>query len=142
MSASLTMQKPQRPWLLMLALLLAALLHAATWLGLGMGAFVFWNSIHTFYFQYSYAAGFLPLVMASLLLATVLFLLVRKPFWAGVPAFVAMIASFVMLPRMGTISPLHPFLHPMQAVHWAAMALTWGACLWLFLSARVSRTGA
>ncbi len=123
----------------MLALLLAALLHAATWLGLGMGAFVFWNSIHTFYFQHSYAAGLLPLVMTGLLLAAVLCLLLRKPFWATIPAFAAMILSFVMLPRMGTVSFLNPFIHPMQAVHWAAMALTWAACLWLFARVRAGR---
>jgi hypothetical protein len=139
MRVSLTAQKPGHPWLLMLTLLFAALLHAGTWLGLGMGAFVFWNSIHTFYFQHSYAAGFLPLVMAGLLLATILCLVFRRPVWAGAPAFAAMILSFVMLPRMGTVSFLHPFIHPMQAVHWGAMPLTWAACLWLFALSRAGR---
>ena len=134
--------KSRRPWLLMLALLSAALLHAATWLGLGMGAFVFWNSIHTFYFQHSYAAGVLPLVMAGLLLVAILCLVFRKPAWAGVPAFAAMIVSFVMLPRMGTMSLLHPFIHPMQAVHWGAMVLGWASCLWLFALTRSGRQGA
>ena len=140
MSASPTMQTPQRFWLLMLTVLLSALLHAGTWAGLGMGAFVFWNSIHTFYFQHSYAAGVLPLVMAGLLLAAIICLMFRKPVWGGVPAFAAMILSFVMLPRMGTISPLNPFIHPMQAIHWGAMAMTWASCLWLFARVRAGRT--
>ncbi len=117
----------------MLALLFAALLHAATWLGLGMGAFVLLNSIHTFYFQYSYAAGMLPLVMAGLLVATMICLVFRKLRYATIPAFAAMILSFVMLPRMGTISLLNPPIHPMQLIHWGAMALTWGGSIWLFI---------
>lgn len=126
--------RPQsRYWLLMLALLFAALLHAGTYLGLGMGAFVLWNSIHAFYFQHSYAADMLPLVMAGLLFATTLCLVFRKPRWATIPAFAAMILSFVMLPRMGTISLLSPFIHPMQLVHWGAMALTWLGSIWLFI---------
>ncbi len=125
--------RPRRQWLLVVTFLLAALLHAATWAGLGMGAFVLLNSIHTFYFQHSYAAGMLPLAMAGLLFATLVCLLFRRLKWATVPAFAAMILSFVMLPRMGTISLLNPFVHPMQLIHWAAMVLTWGSCVWLFI---------
>ena len=125
--------KPSRHWLLMLVFLLAALLQAGTWLGVGMGAFVVWNAIHSFFFQHSYAAGMLPLGMAGLLVLAMGCLLFRKLRWASIPAFAAMILSFVMLPRMGAISLLNPFIHPMQLVHWGAMALTWGGCLWLFI---------
>jgi hypothetical protein len=125
----------------MLALLLAALLHASTWMGLGMGAFVLLNSIHTFYFQHSYTAGMLPLVMAGLLMAAVICLVVRQLKWATIPAFAAMILSFVMLPRMGTISLLSPYIHPMQLIHWGAMALTWGGCLWLFILGNRAQMG-
>ncbi len=104
-----------------------------------MGAFVFWDSIHTFYFQHSYAAGFLPLWVAGLLAIAIVCLLARQSRWAGMPAFAAMIASLAMLPRMGTASFLHSFIHPMQAIHWSAMALTWGACLWLFALIRDAR---
>ncbi|MGL4440063.1 MAG: hypothetical protein ACRCUE_12410 [Bosea sp. (in: a-proteobacteria)] len=123
----------RRNWLLLLVLLLAALLQAATWAGLGMGAFVLINSIHTFYFQHSYTAGMLPLVMAGLLFATIICLVFRKLKWATIPAFAAMIVSFVMLPRTGTMSLLNPYIHPMQLIHWSAMALTWGGCVWLFI---------
>jgi hypothetical protein len=117
----------------MLVLLIAALLQAGTWAGLGPGAFVLWDSIHTFYFQHSYVAGMLPLGMTGLLCVTILCLVIGKLRWATIPAFAAMILSFVMLPRMGTISVLNPFIHPMQLVDWGAMALTWGGCLWLFI---------
>ncbi|MCX7323873.1 MAG: hypothetical protein NTZ14_05430 [Hyphomicrobiales bacterium] len=133
MSAVSASPRARRPWLLILLLLLAALLQAGTWAGLGMGAFVLWNSIHAFYFQHSYVAGMLPLGMAGLLALTIVCLLFRQLRWATIPAFAAMILSFVMLPRMGTISLLSPFIHPMQLVHWGAMALTWGGCLWLFI---------
>lgn len=133
MSAELVIPQARRHWLLMLALLLAALLQAGTWAGLGLGAFVLINSIHTFYFQHSYMAGMLPLVMAGLLMAAVICLVFRQLKWATIPTFGAMILSFVMLPRMGTISLLSPYVHPMQLVHWGAMALSWGACVWLFI---------
>jgi hypothetical protein len=110
----------------------AALLHALTWVGLGMGAAVFWHSITAFYFQQSYAAGVLPAVVAGLLLAAVALLLLRRAWLASGPAFLAMLATAVMLPRMGTASVLHPLIHPMQLVHWGAMALTVAGCLWLF----------
>jgi hypothetical protein len=132
-SVATAISQKRRQWLLMFALLLAALLHAATWAGLAMGAFVLLNSIHTFYFQHSYTAGMLPLVMAGLLFATILCLVFRKLKWATIPAFAAMIVSFLMMPRMGTISLLNPYIHPMQLIHWGAMALTWGGCIWLFL---------
>jgi hypothetical protein len=132
-STALSISKPPRHWLLSFILLLAALLHAGTWAGLGMGAFVLLNSIHTFYFQHSYAAGILPLVMAGLLMATILCLVFRQLRWSTIPAFAAMILSFVMLPRMGTISLLSPYIHPMQLIHWGAMTLTWGGCVLLFI---------
>jgi hypothetical protein len=47
-----------------------------------------------------------------------------------------MIAMAAMLPRMGTASPLNAFIHPMQLVHWGALALTAIGCIWLFALAR------
>ncbi len=133
MSLAPVTSKPSQRWLLVLALLLAALLHAATWVGIGQGAFVLWNSIHAFYFQQSYGAGLLPLAVALLLSLTMTLLLFKRLRWATVPAFGAMIVSLVTLPRMGHASLMSPFLHPMQLVHWAAMTLTWVGCIWLFM---------
>jgi hypothetical protein len=139
-SAAPPLPKPARQWGLALAFLAAALLHAASWAGIGMGAFVLWNSIHAFYFQHSYAAGALPLALAGLLLAAAFCLLLRKARWASFPASAAVILSFLMAPRMGAAGLTEPFVHPMQLVHWGAMALGWAACLWLiaqlFLAAR------
>ena len=141
MNDAANMPKARRHWMLSVVLTVAALLQAGTWAGLGLGAFVLINSIHTFYFQHSYTAGMLPLAMAGLLFATVICLVLRKLKWATIPAFCAMILSFVMMPRIGTISLLHPYIHPLQLIHWGAMALTWGGCIWLFIlgnrSARV-----
>jgi hypothetical protein len=140
-SASPPLPKPARPWGLALAFLAAALLHAASWAGIGMGAFVLWNSIHAFYFQHGYAAGALPLALAGLLLAAAACLLLRQARWASFPAFAAMILSFVTAPRMGNAGLTEPYVHSMQLVHWGAMALGWAACLWLFtrLSSRERR---
>lgn len=129
----------RRPWLLVAALATAALLHAATWVGIDQNAFVLWNSIHTFYFKHSYAAGPLPLALAGLLLLAALLLILKRPAWAQGPAFLAMLASFALLPRMGAMSFLKGYVHPMQLVHWAALALTWAGCLWLFVSVRARR---
>ena len=126
----------KRPWFLMLCLLLAAVLHAASWAGIGQGAFVLWNSIHAFYFQQSYAAGMLPLALAGLLVAVIAMLVLKRLSWASVPAFGAVIVSLVLLPRMGRAALTETFIHPMQLVHWGAMALTWSGCLWLFVRAR------
>jgi hypothetical protein len=120
----------------MLCLLLAAVLHAASWIGIGQGAFVLWDSIHAFYFQQSYAAGVLPLLLAGLLVAVIAMLLLKRLSWASIPAFAAVILSLVLLPRMGRAALTEPFVHPMQLVHWGAMALTWAGCLWLFVRAR------
>jgi hypothetical protein len=134
-------QESTRRWLPALAFAATALLHAATWAGLGLGAFVPWDAIHAFYFQQSYGAGLLPLAMAALLLAAGLCLLFRWEAWARLPAFGAMILSFVLLPRMGNASLLSPFIHPMQLIHWGAMALTWGGCIWLFILGNRERRG-
>ncbi len=125
--------KASRHWPVVALLTPAALLHAATYVGLGLGAAVLWHSITAFYFQQSYAAGALPAVVAGLLLLTVLLLVLRRAWLASGPAFLAMLACAAMLPRMGTASVLHPFIHPMQLVHWGAMALTVIGCLWLFV---------
>jgi hypothetical protein len=122
-----------RNWLLIGALLAAAILHGVTYLGLGMGAAVLWHSITAFYFQQSYTAGVLPAVVAALLAFTVLLLVVRRAWLASGPAFLAMLACALMIPRMGTASVLHPLIHPMQLVHWGAMALTVAGCLRLFV---------
>jgi hypothetical protein len=127
-----------RPWLLVLALLLSALLHALSWAGLGLGAFVIWESIHAFYFQQSYAAGIMPLALAGLLAATSLLVAFRRERWASVPAFGVMILSLAMLPRMGAAAMTEPYLHPMQLVHWVASALGWAACIWLFARTRAA----
>jgi hypothetical protein len=129
-----------RPWLLILLLLAAALLHGATYLGLGMGAAVLWHSITAFYFQQSYAAGLMPAALAALLLLAGLLLVFKRPAFSAVPAFVAMIAMAVMLPRMGTASPLNAYIHPMQLVHWGAVALTLISCIWLFATRRQAAT--
>lgn len=122
----------RRPWLLIAIITGAMLAQAGVYLGLQVGAFVAWNSIHAFYFQQSYKAGSLPLVAAGGLALTILLLLLKRPRWAVVPAFGAMFISALMLPRMGMMSILHPYIHPMQTVHWAAMMLTMVGCFWLF----------
>ncbi len=126
----------RRPWRLILTLALAALLHAATFLGVDQNAFVLLSAVHHFYFKHSYAAGMLPLAVAGLLLLAVLILLFKRPVWAQGPAFLAMIASLAMLPRLGDLSPLSGYVHPIQLAPWSALALTWAGCLWLFASAR------
>lgn len=142
MTASVSVQRPsaRRSWLLIATLGIAAILHGATWLGVDQGAFVLWSSIHAFYFKQSYEAGPLPLALAGLIALTVILLLIKRPVWAQAPAFLAMIASFVLIPRMGAMSFLSGFVHPMQLVHWGALALTWVGCIWLFASVR--RSGA
>ncbi len=125
----------RRHWDLIGLVAVAALFQAGTWLGLAQGAFVFWDSIHAFYFQQSYSAGMLPLGMTGLLLAAAACLLLRRPAWAAVPAFAAMILSLVMLPRLGNASLLHPLIHPMQLVGWAAIVCTWLGCLMILVRA-------
>jgi hypothetical protein len=124
--------RPSRHGALVAVLLAAALLHGATWVGIGMGAAVLWHSISAFFFMQSYQAGMLPLVVAGALTLAAALLLARRVRWASAPAFLAMLATAVMAPRMGAASPLAPYVHPMQLVHWAALALTISGCLWLF----------
>lgn len=140
MSEASSTTKPPRLWLLALALAVSALLHAATWAGIGQGAFVLWDSIHAFYFQRSYAAAELALAMTGLLIAVAALLLLRRLRWAAIPAFAAMVVSLVMMPRMGMLAPGQAFIHPMQLVAWGALASSWGSCLWLFVLARRAAT--
>jgi hypothetical protein len=125
-----------RRWGLAAALAVAGLLQAVTWAGLGMGAFVLWDAVHAFYFQQSWRGEWLPLAVAGALAVTALLLVLRQAPFARIPAFAAMLSAVALVPRMGQMSPLAGFIHPMQLVAWGALALTFLACLWVLAGIR------